>query len=165
MTTHTPTVPDHSAQVVRVPIEDADDRRYRAECLCGWTSDWLDDDADAEDARQDHQEVTGNSLDRVLNELLDLQDDLARLVIWLADNWTGALPVPYIEGRRPGHPARPLVEVVVGCNTFPLLALVASILNVAPERAGCATWATRTFGHAQIAAYSYTATDDAEAER
>jgi hypothetical protein len=36
-------------------------------------------------------------LDATLGGLLDLQDDLADTVLWLADNWSSDLPVPQAE--------------------------------------------------------------------
>jgi hypothetical protein len=79
-----------------------DQGHYRSECGCGWTSAWyLDDDMAAEAAGVDHIEIAvgpPDALDRLMGELLDLQDDLAQLVIWLADNWTAALPAPYWTG-------------------------------------------------------------------
>jgi hypothetical protein len=76
--------------------------RWRAECSCGWTGDWHDDAAVAESEGEDHREIAagpGDGVDRLMGQLLDLQDDLARVVMWLAEHWAADLPVPYSCGR------------------------------------------------------------------
>jgi hypothetical protein len=75
--------------------------RYRAECSCGWAGDWHQDGALAEADGDDHREVVigpGDKLDRLMGELLDLEDDLAQLVMWLAEYWSADLPVPHSRG-------------------------------------------------------------------
>lgn len=89
----------HAVQVV------TDDRRarlgFRAECSCGWASGWTDQ-VGAESAGVEHREIAvgpGDGLDRLMGELLDTQDDLATVVVWLAENWSADLPVPGVYGR------------------------------------------------------------------
>jgi len=48
---------DHATVVARGSQLDTGLRVYRAECSCGWASDWTDDQSDADDARWDHGEV------------------------------------------------------------------------------------------------------------
>jgi hypothetical protein len=111
---------------------------YRAECGCGWASNWYDDTADAEAAGVDHREVAvgpGDRLDRVMSELLDLQDDLVAMVVWLAENWSADLPAPVIYGRDGGSgdprpPAR--VELSAYCVEPADLARIAHLLGVPP---------------------------------
>ena len=64
---------------------------HRAECWCGWASAWCDDYATADTVAQDHREVVARpatDVDATLSGLLDLQDDVADTVIWLAENWS-----------------------------------------------------------------------------
>jgi hypothetical protein len=82
----------HLVQVVRHSANG-----YRAECVCGWAGAWCDDPVTADDHAVDHREVAAGpprDLDRAISGLLDLQDDLAEMVIWLAENWSADLPVP-----------------------------------------------------------------------
>ena len=92
------------AHFLVVTYEDhRDGQRLRAECSCGWSGDWRDDGAMAEADGDDHREVAvgpGDGLDRLMGELLDLQDDLARAVMWLAEHWSADLPA-----RTPGASA------------------------------------------------------------
>jgi hypothetical protein len=82
----------HLVQVVRHPA-----CGYRAECTCGWASPWSDDPVAPDDQAIDHREVAvgpPTGLDGAISGLLDLQDDLADAVMWLAENWSADLPVP-----------------------------------------------------------------------
>jgi hypothetical protein len=110
MSTTTTTAIDltHPTQIV------TDQRPYglghRAECGCGWASAWTDDPAEAEAAGVDHREIEagpGDSLDVVMSELLDLQDGLADMVVWLAENWSADLPVPTVYGCHGGPDRAP----------------------------------------------------------
>jgi hypothetical protein len=84
-----------------------DQGAYRSECGCGWASDWyFCDDRAAEDAGAEHIEIAvgpPDPMDQLMSGLLDLQADLAEVVIWLADHWSAALPVPYPTCPRYGH--------------------------------------------------------------
>ncbi len=97
---------DHLVQVVRHKA-----LGYRAECWCGWSSAWATSTPRADEAGADHREVgaaASDGMDATLSGLLDLQDDLADTVIWLAENWSSDLPVPHAsrgphrcDDRRP----------------------------------------------------------------
>jgi hypothetical protein len=83
-----------------------DGREFHAECCCGWTSDGHPTQAAAEAAISDHRdEAVGppDEMDQLMSGLLDLQDDLAGVVVWLAENWSADLPVPALVGREGGH--------------------------------------------------------------
>ena len=74
---------------------------YRAECTCGWAGPWSDDAATADDQAVDHWEVAvdpPDAMDAAMSAMLDLQDDLAEVVMWLAENWSTDLPSPYLHG-------------------------------------------------------------------
>jgi hypothetical protein len=80
---------DHLVQVV-----DHTPCGYRAECLCGWASRWTTDLPAADGAAAAHRarvtEATG--IDETIVSLLDLQDDLADTIMWLAETWHRGLP-------------------------------------------------------------------------
>ena len=68
---------------------------HRAQCGCGWAGSWHTDHADAEVDALDHREVAvgpPDEMDRLMSGLLDFQDDLAAVVVWLAENWSAHLP-------------------------------------------------------------------------
>jgi hypothetical protein len=72
-------------------------RVFRAECSCGWSGDRHGDPASAGHDRDDHRMVAvgpADELDRSISRLLDLQDDLAQAVVWLAERWSADLPAP-----------------------------------------------------------------------
>jgi hypothetical protein len=74
---------------------------FRAECSCGWSGDGHDDNALAELDGDDHRSVAvdpADDLDGAITGLLDLQDDLAQAVMWLAEHWSADLPVPVSWG-------------------------------------------------------------------
>jgi hypothetical protein len=125
----------HPTRVVGDP--QVDGLGYRAECDCGWASEWTVNPADAEAACVDHREVEagpGDGLDGVMSDLLDLQDDLASMVVWLAENWSADLPVPTVYGRG-GDPQRRLrarVELSVYCLDPADLVRVGHLLGVPP---------------------------------
>src|SRR5262245_32546742 len=80
---------EHLVQVVRHAAGG-----HRAECLCGWASRWTDDLAAADNAASGHRrqidQVSGT--DATIAALLDLQDDLADAIMWLAEYWRPDLP-------------------------------------------------------------------------
>ncbi|HEX6238653.1 MAG TPA: hypothetical protein VFZ68_15735 [Acidimicrobiales bacterium] len=135
-TTTTMTAMDltHPTQVVG--DRQVDGLGHRAECGCGWVSAWSDDAATAEAAAVDHREVAagpGDGLDAVMSELLDLQDGLAGIVVWLAENWSADLPVPIVYGHDGGigfGPAR--VKVSACCLDSDELTRIAHLLGVPP---------------------------------
>jgi hypothetical protein len=124
----------HPTQVV------TDQRTYglghRAECGCGWASNWTDNPADAEAAAVDHREIAagpGDGLDAVMSELLDLQDDLAAMVVWLAENWSADLPVPIVYACGGGIGFDPTQVKVAACCLDPAeLTRIAHLLGVPP---------------------------------
>jgi hypothetical protein len=125
----------HPVQVVTADLVDG--LGHRAECSCGWASDWTDHPATAEAAGVDHRDQAagpGDGLDAVMSELLDIQDDLAAVVVWLAENWSADLPVPVVYGRDGGAddgggaPAR--VEVSAYCLDLGDLTRIARLVGV-----------------------------------
>ena len=150
------------AHFLVVTYEDhRDGQRLRAECSCGWSGDWRDDGAMAEADGDDHREVAvgpGDGLDRLMGELLDLQDDLARAVMWLAEHWSADLPAPHGRGVGPDS-AR--VDLSAYCATAELLDRAAGVLGVplvddpAPDARGNRyRRATRPFGRVRLTVYS-----------
>jgi|RhiMetdeSRZDD1v2_1073273.scaffolds.fasta_scaffold19122_10 hypothetical protein len=140
-----------------------DDERHRAECSCGWVSDWQIDDVAAVVAGVEHPEIAvgpADALDGFMGELLDLQDDVSELVIWLAENWSAALPVPELWGTSARH-RRPL-DVTVRCASRAELAQVAAVMEtpVQSDRFydsdGCSyQCARRRFGRVVFEAWRY----------
>jgi hypothetical protein len=152
---------DHLVQVVRHR-----DCGFRAECSCGWAGPWGDDQATAEVEAVEHREIAAGpptGLDAALSELLDLQDDLADAVMWLAENWSADLPAPYAcersfvgaDGER-----RPGVALLVYCASQEELVRVAGLLDAPMQATGTPNryghrWerAVRCFGRVRIDAY------------
>ncbi|HEX6235990.1 MAG TPA: hypothetical protein VFZ68_02285 [Acidimicrobiales bacterium] len=133
MTTTTTTTIDltHPVRVLH------DDRLYslghRAECGCGWTGTWRDYPADAEADAHDHREVAvgpGDGLDGAMSELLDIQDDLASVVVWLAENWSADLPVPKVHTMASGGSIAARIELWVCCSDLGDLVPLAQVLGV-----------------------------------
>jgi hypothetical protein len=140
---------------------------YRAECWCGWASAWCADYATADLAASDHREVAAgpaNNLDATLGGLLDLQDDLADAVIWLAENWSSDLPVPrpYAGGRQlENGQCVPCLGLLVECAMTRDLAKLAEllaapiVLDAQVDRDGaCYQRAPRHFGRVHIEAFA-----------
>jgi hypothetical protein len=136
---------------------------HRAECSCGWASDWHTDDVAAVVAGVEHPEIAvgpPDGLDGFMGELLDLQDDVSDLVVWLAENWSAALPVPELWGTSARH-RRPL-DVTVRCASHAELDQVAAVLE-APVQSdrfydsdGCTyRCARRRFGRVVFEAWRY----------
>jgi hypothetical protein len=155
----------HPTQVVG--DRQVDGLGHRAECGCGWVSDWTDDEATAEAAAVDHREVAagpGDGLDAVMSELLDLQDGLADMVVWLAENWSADLPAPVVYGRDGGSgdprpPAR--VELSAYCFEPADLSRIAHLLGVPTtddDQPNCYgsryRWVRRDFGRVSLRAYT-----------
>ena len=96
---------------------------YRPECLCGWSGTYTARAGDAEAAALAHRdEAPGlpDGLDATMSALLDLQDDLAEVVVWLAENWSADLPVPTPMPRR-STPAPMTDEDAAGVRAARLL--------------------------------------------
>jgi hypothetical protein len=125
--TDTTTAPDvvHLVAVVRHVL------RFRAECGCGWVSDPFRNPAAAAAAGAEHcDSAVGppDDMDRLITRMLDLQDDMAEVVVWLAENWSADLPVPVLYGTGGGTiPAG--VQLSVQCGTREDLARVAHLLG------------------------------------
>jgi hypothetical protein len=106
-----------------------DNARHRAECSCGWVSEWTHYDEEAEWAGDEHVEIAvgpPDALDEFMGELLDLCDDVSELVVWLAENWSADLPVPVIWRAVGSHP----LDISVYCEGAAELARVADVLGV-----------------------------------
>jgi len=153
---------DHLVQVVRHRA-----LGYRAECWCGWASVWCEEYLTADEAGVDHREVTAGpatALDGTLSALLDLQDDLADTVIWLAENWSSELPVPLEYARcidRDDGESVVGVGLLVYCATGEQLVELAELLAVPVVADSEPDWeargyqrARRDFGRVQIEAYT-----------
>jgi hypothetical protein len=70
-------------------------------------------------------------MDRLMTRILDLQDDMAEVIVWLAENWSADLPVPVLYGTGGGTiPAG--VQLSVQCSTREDLARVAHLLGTSP---------------------------------
>ena len=140
---------------------------HRAECWCGWAGAWCDDYATADAAAHHHRETAAGpatGLDATLGGLLDLQDDLADTVLWLADNWSSDLPVPQAE---PGGTCLddgtvvPCLRLLVCAETTDELVEIADllaapvVLEAEPDAHGRRYQrATRTFGRVHMEAYA-----------
>jgi hypothetical protein len=75
----------------------SDGFEFLAECGCGWASDWHPRPQDADEAGAEHRDTAvgpPDAMDVLMSGLLDLQDDLAATVVWLAENWSADLPAP-----------------------------------------------------------------------
>jgi hypothetical protein len=151
----------HLVQVVH-----QDETGFRAECVCGWASGWAADQTTAECAAVEHREVAvgpPTGLDAALSDLLDLQDDLADVVMWLAENWSADLPTPRGCPRRHYRgdgDATPGVGLLVFCATLAELDRLARLLDapVIPDEQVDSVGpryerAVREFGRVQIDAY------------
>jgi hypothetical protein len=133
---------------------------FRAECSCGWSGDSHDDTALAELDGDDHHGVAvapADDLDRAISGMLDLQDDLARAVMWLAEHWSADLPVP--ASRGVGLDAA-RVELAAYCDTAEVLARAAAVLgaplvdDTTPDSYGARYQrAVRTFGRVRLEVY------------
>jgi hypothetical protein len=151
----------HLVQVVR-----HSDCGFRAECSCGWAGAWDDDQAAAELDAVEHRQIAAGpptGLDAVLSGLLDLQDDLADVVMWLAENWSADLPSPFAHATsRTGADGEqyPGVTLLVYCSDRDELVRLASLFDAPmvpdaePNRYG-SRWerAVRGFGRVRIDAY------------
>jgi hypothetical protein len=133
---------------------------FRAECSCGWSGDGHDDNALAELDGDDHRSVVldpADDLDAAITGLLDLQDDLAAAVMWLAEHWSADLPVPVSWGVGT-EPAR--VDLAAYCLDPDLLDRAAAVLgapvvdDAAPDTCGHRYQrATRRFGRVRLEVY------------
>lgn len=163
---------EHVVQVVTDGFE------YRAECSCGWVSEWSGYDDEAERAAEDHREVVVDSspavepegFDRFMSGLLDLQDDLVAASMWLVEHWSADLPVPgwLANGSDYDH-ERPAFRVTAYCYESADLDRAAELLGVevvedpAPDTRGNRyRRATRRFGRVEVEAFTALATTCSE---
>jgi hypothetical protein len=164
ITTTTTLVPAHRVAVV------SDGYGYLAECACGWAGDWQATPEAADLAGSDHTDTTvgpPDDLDRAMTELLDLQDDLASTVVWLAENWSADLPALYVYSAThydDGDDAcgKAGVRLLVPCDTDverlarAAACLGASVIDDPANDEGRDRYrrATRVIGRVHIQAYS-----------
>ena len=155
--------PYELAHLVQVVFDDR--AGYRAECSCGWDGPWTDE-LTAADSVVDHREVAvgpPTGLDAAVSGLLDLQDDLADTVMWLAENWSADLPTPHATSTsryRENGAAIPGVRLLVCCDSRDDLVRLAGLLDAPlvadpePDSKGN-RWehATRHFGRVDIDAF------------
>lgn len=138
---------------------------FRAECTCGWTGDGQDDTALAELDADDHRAVVvrpAEGLDAAISGLLDLQDDLTAVVMWLAEHWSADLPAPrWSVGADPAG-----VDLAVACANVQL-ARIARVFDApvvedtTPDAAGhLCRCAERRFGRVRLVAYRSLADTD-----
>jgi hypothetical protein len=84
----------------------------------------------ADAAAEDHREIAidpGDGLDRLMGELLDLQDDLAQAVMWLAEHWSADLPAPYAYG----YGSDPVgVRLLAYCGSGDVLTRAVAVLGM-----------------------------------
>jgi hypothetical protein len=74
----------------------------RAVCSCGWASPWTDHGPTATQAGVEHLDTTigpPDAMDLLMGAVLDLQDDLASVVVWLCENWSADLPAPVMHAK------------------------------------------------------------------
>jgi hypothetical protein len=108
-----------------------DDRcGYQPVCSCGWLGTW-NDYVTAADAGGEHRDgAVGppDEMDRLMRGLLDLQDDLAAVVVWLAENWTADLPrLGWSASGDDRQHDRPAVRVLGYCEPSELAAAAAAL--------------------------------------
>ncbi len=164
ITTTTTLVPAHLVAVT------SDGFEYLAECSCGWASDWHATPEAADVAGGEHVEgAVGppDAMDGLMSSLLDLQDDLAAVVIWLAENWSMHLPeLGWYANGSDRDLDRPAVTVMAYCDPGELSA-AARLLGVVPVDDPATgddrpryRRASRDFGRVQIRAYTSLAACD-----
>jgi hypothetical protein len=99
-----------------------------------------------------------DDLDGLLGDLLDLQHDLANVVVWLAETWPTDLPDlrPYGSGQDTAQ-----LELWAYCDDLDQLTRAARLLGVPPvddharDSCGCRySNARRAFGRVTIRAYT-----------
>jgi hypothetical protein len=108
--TITAPAPTHVVQVV------GDGDEYRAECGCGWASEWCFTATDADGEATWHRDDAAraaDAMDELMSDLLDIQDDLAAVVVWLAENWSTGLPeLGWTASGDDRHRGRPALRVL-----------------------------------------------------
>ena len=130
----------------------------RAICSCAWSSGWLPHSDEATQAGTEHLDGAigpPDPLDDAMNVMLDIQEDLADTVVWLAENWSADLPAPGVHGGVGclHDPAVPAVRLLVVCDTADELGRVATRLGSPAPTGGPFVVAARDFGRVLIAAW------------
>jgi hypothetical protein len=122
--------PTHPVAVV------GDGDEYRAECSCGWVSEWHFTPEAADDEGRWHRDdaaQAADAMDGLMSDLLDLQDDLAAVVVWLAENWSVGLPkLGWSACGDDRDRQRPAVRVL-GYASPAELAAAALVLDAVPS--------------------------------
>jgi hypothetical protein len=72
-----------------------------------------------------------DGVDELLSGLLDIQDDIAQAVIWMAENWSADLPAPHWYGRGHQRDDDEAVRLLVCCDLAEL-ARVAELVEDIP---------------------------------
>jgi hypothetical protein len=156
-TTRTAAAPIHVVQVV------SDGHEYLAECSCGWASEWHLTAVEADAAGIDHCDGSAlvDEMDVLMSGLLDLQDDIAAVVVWLAENWSVALPpLGWSANGDDRHPGQAALRVhgYVSPTEFAAAAGVLGAVPVdsPPSESGAGRYrhATREFGRVQIEVFT-----------
>jgi hypothetical protein len=113
----------------------SDGFEFSAECACGWASDWHDSPEAADSAGAEHRDdAVGppDAMEVLMSGLLDLQDDLAATVVWLAENWSAHLPpLGWYANGADRDTSRPAVQVLGACEPGELAA-AATVLGSVP---------------------------------
>jgi hypothetical protein len=103
-------------ELVHRAVMVTDGFEYRSECSCGWSSEWFLDDVEATEAGLEHPEIAvgpSDPMDGLMSALLDIQEDLAAVVVWLAENWSTGLPELGWSACGDDHsPERPALRVL-----------------------------------------------------
>jgi hypothetical protein len=138
----------------------------RAVCSCGWASRWTSQTADdALRAGGEHVDAAvraPDGMDRAMSAMLDLQDDLSAVVMWLAETWSADLPSPVVCSYSRDDSSYPLpgVRLLMHCTSVDVLARAAERLGVPVRRPtnsaqGVRIYgAVRDFGRVRIEAYT-----------
>jgi hypothetical protein len=128
-TTITAPAPTHPVTV----LSDGDE--YRATCTCGWASGWQFTPEAADDEGRWHRDdaaLAADAMDGLMSDLLDLQDDLAAVVVWLAENWSIGLPqLGWTASGADRDRDRPALRVL-GYASPAELAAAALVLDATP---------------------------------
>jgi hypothetical protein len=142
----------------------SDGFEFLAECRCGWASDWQDSPQDADEAGAEHRDSAvgpPDAMDVLMSGLLDLQDDLAATVVWLAENWSAHLPeLGWYANGDDRHTSQPALRVIGACDPHEL-AMVADVLGSTltddpPKDGGTPRYrrAVRDIGRARIEVFA-----------
>jgi hypothetical protein len=121
--------------LVEVDSDSPYDDCYFATCSCGWTGD-IHHDAEwaAVDAAGHPSQAVGpaDEMDRLMSGLLELQDNLADVVVWLAENWSAQLPpLGWYTNGSDSDRDQPAMRVTGYC-TSDELADAAAVLGATP---------------------------------